>query len=62
MNDVSKPPPSPGLILAAAAAGGFVGAVAGAIVAANMMGDSNSDAKLLTPEPEEQVLVAERSK
>ena len=59
MNDVSKPPPSPGVTLAAAAAGGFVGAVAGAIVATNMMGDPNNDAKLQEPEPQEQVLVAE---
>ncbi len=59
MNDVSKPPPSPGVTLAAAAAGGFVGAVAGAIVAANMMGDANNDAMLEKPEPEEQVLVAD---
>jgi Na+/glutamate symporter len=62
MNDVSKPPPSPGVTFAAATAGGFVGAVAGAIVAAGMMGDSNSDANLDKPEADEQVLVAEGKK
>ena len=62
MNEVSKPPPSPGVTFAAAAAGGFIGAVGGAIVAANMTGDPNSDAKLEAPEPQEQVLVADGNK
>ncbi len=58
MNDVSKPPPSSGAVFVAAAAGGFAGAIGGAIVAANMMGDPNTDAKVQAPEAQEQVLVA----
>ncbi len=57
MNDeVSKPPP-PGPVFLAAAGGGFVGAIAGAVVATNMMGDPDS-ARIQQPEPQEQVLVA----
>lgn len=56
MNDVSKPPPYQTLL--AATGGGFIGAVAGVVVATNMMGDPDS-AKIQEPEPEEPALVAE---
>ncbi len=59
MNDVSKPPPSPGVTFAAAAGGGFVGAIVGAVVATSMMGEPNTDARVQEPVPEEQVLVAD---
>ncbi len=55
-DEVSKPPP-PGPVFLAAAGGGFVGAIAGAVVATNMMGDPDS-ARIQQPEPQEQVLVA----
>ncbi len=54
-DEVSKPPP-PGPTFLAAAGGGFVGAIAGAVVATSMMGDPDR-AKIQEPEPQEQVLV-----
>lgn len=61
MNDVSKPPPS--MLAAASAAGGFVGALAGAIVAATIMsgdGDSDTQSALDTATTDQPVVVAER--
>lgn len=60
MNDVLKPPPY--VTAAAAAVGGFVGAVAGVVVATNMMGEPEGQARVQDPEPQEQVLVAENEK
>ncbi|MDJ0940678.1 MAG: hypothetical protein QNJ00_13035 [Woeseiaceae bacterium] len=60
MNEVSKPPPWQ--TLAAATAGGFIGAVGGAVVAANMLGEPSGQARVQEPEPQEQVLVAENEK
>ncbi len=57
MNDEVNKPPPPGPTLLAAAAGGFIGAIAGAVVATNMMGEPDS-AKLQEPEAQEQALVA----
>jgi len=59
MNEVSKPPPSSTFI--AAAGGGFVGAVAGAIVAASIMGspdDSDTQGALKELESGEPAVVA----
>ena len=60
MNNVLKPPPATNL--AAAAAGGFIGALAGAVVAANMMGEPNTQSRVQDAEPQEQALVAENEK
>lgn len=57
MNEINKPPPYQTLL--AATAGGFIGAVGGAAVATNMMGEPDT-AQLQQPEPQEQVLVANK--
>ena len=62
MNNVSKPPPSLNSAVAAAA-GGFVGALAGAIVAATIMSgsdDSDTQSALDRATTDQPVAVAER--
>ena len=61
MNGISKPPPLNSA--AAAAAGGFVGALAGALVAASMLGspdDSDGQARIEKTDDDKPVAVAER--
>ena len=61
MNGIAKPPPLTTAV--AAAAGGFVGAVAGAIVAASMTGspdDSNAQSALDIADNDKAVVAAER--
>ncbi len=59
MTDVNKPPTYQ--LLLASAGGGFVGAVAGVVVATNMMGDPDTG-HIQAPEPQEQVLVGQNDK
>ena len=61
MNGISKPPPQPSML--AAAGGGFVGALAGALVAASIMGngdDSDSQSRIDHADDDKPAIVAER--
>jgi len=60
MNDASQPPP-PGRTAAAAAVGGFVGAVAGVLAAGMLNGDGDAGQAAVQPaDAPAQVQVAEQ--